>query len=82
MAAPKNKSALPSKPDVPVPAVLRHVTDMELGATLLTGADDAARRMASEICPPGITPRDREALGEFLRRVSYYVRWPGYQGGW
>jgi hypothetical protein len=52
------------------------IADLEFGATLLSGADDAARRMASQICPPGTTPHDREALGEFIRKVSRYIRWP------
>jgi hypothetical protein len=56
--------------------VLPAIADLELGATLLGGADDAARRMASRICPPGITPHDRDALGEFIRKVSRYIRWP------
>ena len=59
--------------------VLRDITDMELGVTLLTGADEAARRVAHEMCPARATKEERIAMSEFLQTVASYVRWPGYR---
>jgi hypothetical protein len=76
----RNKQPPVPAPTAAPPVVLRNITDMELGVTLLAGADEAAMRIAREMCPQSITPAERVALYEFLQKVALHVRWPNYRG--
>jgi hypothetical protein len=74
---PKRKSPVPARVEAS-PVILRNITDMEFGVTMLTGADEAARRMAHEMCPEHITQQERVAMYSFLQKVASYIRWPGF----
>jgi hypothetical protein len=61
------------------PAILRSLTDSQVAITMLTQADDAARRVARQMCHDGITQAERAAIYDFLHAVANYVRWPNFQ---
>jgi hypothetical protein len=58
------------------PVALRSITDFELGVTMRTESDAAAKQIARELCAAEITQPERNALAEFLRKIATAVNWP------
>jgi hypothetical protein len=62
------------------PVTLLSLLDLEHGASLAAEADAAAARIALELCPPDATQAERKALGEFLDKITFAVKFPRSAG--